>query len=94
MDHYIVEARNSSVDEQRKLFFRFARHLFDNQVRDSVSERNDPKNDEAWLVCLAEWFGWNDGLREEVIQEAAEAAWVVLPGENPDSGEADEGIRD
>lgn len=84
-DQEIVVARNDSFDEQRKLFFGCARHLFDNQVRDHGQERNDPANDEAWLKALGAWFGWTDSQTEDVITEAAQAAMTNLPDETFDT---------
>lgn len=87
MDAEIRAARDAPQERQRALFYRLARHLFDNQVRDGVDERDDPKDNEAWLAALAEWFGWPEYLREEVINEAAEAAHVVLSHETFDPGD-------
>src|SRR5690606_5682577 len=63
MDAEIRAARDAPQERQRALFYGLARHLFDNEVRDGVDERDDPKDNEAWLAALAEWFGWPEYLR-------------------------------
>ena len=83
MDHRIVEAEDAPLDEQRRLFFGLARHLYDNQVRGDVEEPDDPSDNDAWLASLAEWFGWSDELRDEVKKEAMRAALAILPHEMP-----------
>lgn len=92
MDAQIEAARGRELGEQRKLFVSCARHLFDNQVRDDVDERDDPSDNEAWLSALADWWGWDESTRDGAINDAAEQAMSLLRGEepprNPDDGRA------
>jgi hypothetical protein len=84
MDADIVAAKDWPLERQRRLFFGFARHLYDNQVRDDVDERDDPSKNDQWLADLASWLGWSDELRDEVIREAMRAAVEILPHELPE----------
>lgn len=85
IDADILAAREWRIDQQRHLFFGLARHLYDMQVRDDVEERYDHSDDDAWLSALAAWFGWPEGIADEVKREAMRAAAVVLPHEMPTS---------
>jgi hypothetical protein len=85
-DADIAAAKDWPQDEQRKLFFGLARHLYDLRVRDNVEERYDHSDDDQWLADLAAWFGWSDELRDEVKKEAMRAAAVILPHEMPGAG--------
>lgn len=93
IDAEIEAAPQWDEERQRRLFFQCARHLFDNQVREHVQERDDPSNNLAWLASLARWLGWDDTLRDDVIASAAKSAYAVLLGEErvaPDESDGDD----
>ena len=80
-DRDIEAAAAGTVEQQEKVFFRCARHLFDNQVRENVTDRMDPTNNEAWLTALGAWFGWDESRIDAAVTRAVNAAWPVLPHE-------------
>ena len=84
VDADLLAAKDGPLEEQRRLFFMCARHLFDNQVRVPEDERDDPSDNDQWLANLATWFGWIDELRDEVIREAMAAALEILDYEIAD----------
>jgi hypothetical protein len=85
IDDDIVAARTWPLDSQRELFFRCARTLYDNRVRDNVDDENrlDPSDNDQWMADLATWLRWSDELRDEVKKEAMRSAVEILAEEMP-----------
>src|SRR4051794_23034637 len=74
IDDQIIAFRTGPLPDQRQLFYRCARHLYDSQYRTTEADRPDPSNDIQWLTNLATWFGWSRDLFEEVRREAESSA--------------------
>ena len=83
IDDDIEAAKDALPDEQRELFFRCARHLYDMQVSDRSDQKFDHSDNDQWLADLATWFGWSDEFRDEIKREAMRSAAEVLPHEMP-----------
>ncbi|GAA1942343.1 hypothetical protein [Agromyces allii] len=77
VDEEIASARDATLDEQKRLFRRLVRALYDQQFRVPAEDRDDPSDIPEWIATLAHWFGWSDELRDREHEKArADAAEV------------------
>jgi hypothetical protein len=90
MDDEIRAARDWPRDRQRELFFKLARHLFDDRTREPEEDRFDTSDDEQWLDNLATWFEWPDDLSDEQKARAARDSFHIPDSEIQDALGADE----